>query len=68
MGRGYQRREAERAKPLRLIATILLNVNRGERDAAVTPEEVMYLYGDVPPAPPEILSEDEFDRIAAAYS
>jgi hypothetical protein len=64
--RGYLRRTASRDKPLRLIATVLLNAHRGENDPAQTPEEVMWLYGD--PLPSEngvaVMSEEEFNRIA----
>lgn len=44
-----------------------LNTHRGENEPAITPEEWMPLAGDPPAAPLEHMSEDEFDRIAAAY-
>ena len=63
MVRGYLRRGAERARPHRLIAAILLNAHRGENEPAQRPEEVFYLYGDPPQEPP--MQEEEFDATMA---
>jgi|GEM_PF-3185589 len=67
--RGYHRRHAAKVKPMRLLATILLNVNRAEGEPALAPEEVTWLYGDPLPEVPQVLSaaevEAEFARVAA---
>lgn len=63
MCRGYLRREAERARPQRLVAAILLNAHRSSRDHAVAPEDIFYLYGDLPPAPP--MDEETFEATMA---
>lgn len=66
--RGYLRRNAELWRRTRWLGTILLNTNRGPDDAALLPEDIMPLYGDAPAAEPDVMSEDEFNRIAALYS
>jgi hypothetical protein len=72
--RGYhrqQKREQERHEAAeidawrrtRLLGTILVNINRAEKTAAITPEELFALPGD--PPPPEPMSLEEFDAIIA---
>jgi hypothetical protein len=72
MARAYQRRcktkeqrEIDKWRRTRLVATILRNVNRGENEPSLTPEEFLPLPDDAPPQPVEVMSEDEFNRIAA---
>jgi hypothetical protein len=43
---GYEMRQAREREVERLIATILLNVNRGEDNPAYMPEDVFPLYTD----------------------
>jgi hypothetical protein len=45
------------------LGTILVNINRAEKTAAITPEELFALPGD--PPPPEPMSLEEFDAIIA---
>ena len=56
-----------RWKRTRLLATVLLNINRAEGEAALSPEDVLPLPGDPPPPPP--MSAEDFAeadaRIAA---
>jgi len=53
---------------MRLLAAIMLNVNRAEGEPAQTPEEVFWLYGDPLPELPQVLTpaevEAEFARVA----
>jgi len=61
---GYQHRQAEEWRRTRLLATILLNVNRDpEKSAPLSPEEVFWLPGDLPIALP--MQEEEFEATMA---
>jgi len=63
--RGYHRRTADAWRRTRLLGAILLNINRGENTPSVVPEEWLPLYGDGPPVLAEVMSEEEFARIAS---
>ena len=68
MAQGYLRRQ-QRAEQQELgawrrarwLGTILANVHRGD-NPEISPEEMLELPGD---APPTVMSEEEFARIAA---
>jgi hypothetical protein len=66
MAEGYHRRQVLDWHHTRWLGTILLNVNRGEDDAPLTPEEVKWLPGDKIPG---LISPEELDaelaRVAA---
>ena len=49
---GYHRREVARWRHTRLLATVLLNINRAEGEPALSPEDVLPLPGDPPPPLP----------------
>jgi hypothetical protein len=70
MALGHQQRQ-ERAhesridnwRQTRLLATILINTNRGPNTLAISPQDLFELPGDPPPAPP--MSEEDFDNTMA---
>lgn len=74
MVRGYNARQTEAWRRTRWLGTILLNVNRAAGTPAITPEDVLELPGDPPPAPPMSAAEleetlarlAEFDTLTAA--
>ena len=57
---GYHRQQTEQWRHTRLLATVLLNVNRASDDAPLTPEEVMPLPGDAPAV--VAMSEETFTQ------
>ena len=64
MARGYQRRQTDGWRQTRLLATILVNVNRDPtKTAALSPEELFALPGDAPWEP--ALSEEDFEATMA---
>lgn len=59
---GYYVRQAREREPLRFIASILYNSNRGEKQPALTPEQLMPLITDKKRAVESI--EERKERIA----
>lgn len=58
MADGYHRRQVLQWHHTRWLGTILLNVNRGEGDEPLSPEDVLPLPGDPDPA---VLTPEELD-------
>lgn len=66
MVRGYHRRQAERWRHTRLLATTLYNVNRDPDSEALRPEDFMPLPGDeLALTGPEMSEADYLAALAA---
>lgn len=58
--KGYETRMARLKEVPRLIAAVLMNVNRKENSPAIQVEDVFPLYTDKAREPLELMSKDEF--------
>ena len=62
LAEGFLKREANEKELPRLIATILLNVNRKQGSTPVKPEDIMILYTDAKKTV-ELMTKEEFEEL-----